>query len=357
MKILITGGAGFIGSHLAALLTERGDEVCVLDDLSAGSFSNIDGLVESGRFCFMKGSVLDEGLVDALISGSDAVFHLAAAVGVRKVLDDPDGAFAINTGGAEAVLSAAARRDKPVLFASSSEVYGPRPRNEAGRGPKARSEPRRGLREEDAAAMEELTGGRWTYAASKLFGETRGFQLARCEGLRFTAARLFNTIGPRQTGDYGMVVPRFVRQALDGRPLTVFGDGKQTRTFTWVGDTVECLVRLMDCPDAIGRVVNVGGREELSILELARGVRIMTGSDSPIEFVPYRKAYGRSKKRPFGRGRAFEDIRRRKPDTSLLESLIGTAPRTPVITALERTIEWARPRGRSISQRRLVSVG
>lgn len=317
MRYVVTGGAGFIGSHLARNLVGDGQTVTVLDDLSTGCYENIADLCGSERFDFVRGSVCDVPLVTRLVSSADRVFHLAAVVGVMKVMADPIGVYEENRNGAESVLAAAARQGKKILIASSSEVYGP--------GSPCRN---RALGEDEALTSDELRADRWAYALSKLANESHALELRAKTGLEVVAIRLFNTIGPDQSGDYGMVVPRFVNQALRGEAITVFGDGCQTRCFTYVGDMVASLRALIEEPAALGRIVNVGGNHEIAIRDLAAIVARLARSRSTIRFIPYRKAYGPG----------YEDTRCRKPDTRLLESLIGSSPATPLETVLKEIL-------------------
>jgi UDP-glucose 4-epimerase len=320
MRYLITGGAGFIGSHLARRLLNEGHEVRIIDDFSTGSVDNITDLIGREGFDCNVGAVSDRSLVAPLVACADRVFHLAAVVGVMRVFEAPGKALESNVFGTETVLTAAARWKKRILITSSSEVYGPN---------NARS--RTGLREEDSLPPEALSSRRWTYALSKRINETRALALWRGTGLPVVIARLFNTIGPGQSGEYGMVVPRFVDQARRGAALTVFGDGSQSRCFTWVGDTVECLIRLMENPAATGHVVNVGSREDITIRDLALTVAGMTPGRSKISFLSYKNAYGPG----------FEDTRCRKPDTARLEKLTRFVPETPLSDVLARLLEKA----------------
>lgn len=300
MKLLVTGGAGFIGSHLVEALLARGDEVVVLDDLSTGRAANLAG--PGGRVELVAGSVLDAALVARLVARTEGVFHLAARVGVRLVLEQPSATLETNVVGTRNVLAAAAQHGARVLFASSSEVYG---RNEA--PPFA----------EDAPLLPGATREpRWSYALSKAMGEALAFAHAREHGLALTVVRFFNVVGPRQRGDFGMVLPRFVRAAVAGLPLEVYGDGVQTRSFLHVADAVERVLALWAEPRARGQVVNVGGAEEVAILELARRVRAAAGSDADLVRMPYREAYGTE----------MRDFRRRVPDLARLTGLIGPRP-------------------------------
>lgn len=316
---LITGGAGFIGGHLAEPLLERGDRVVALDDLSTGRLNNLDHIGGHANFRFVQGSVLDELVVDELAHTSDVIVHLAAAVGVQLIVDQPLRSFTTNIRGTEIVLDAAHRYRRKVLVASTSEIYG-----KNGHGP---------LRETDDRLIGAPSVARWGYSTAKAVDEVLAFAYHRERALPAVIARLFNTVGPRQSPAYGMVIPRFVRQALRGEPLTVHGDGKQTRCFGHVSDMVDALVRLLDNECAVGDVFNVGnGREEISILELAERVVELTGFDSQIELVPYEDAY------EFG----FEDMRRRVPDTTKLERLTGWSPKRSLDEILDEVIEEAR---------------
>jgi len=305
MKVLVTGGAGFIGSHLCERLLARGDQVLCLDDLSTGRAENLERCLGREGFELVRGSVLDEPLVRALVErgngghGVGGVFHLAACVGVRLVLDQPSRTLETNVVGTRHVLSAAARARARVFFASSSEVYG---KNE--RPPFA----------EDAPLLQGATSEpRWSYACSKAMGEAMAFAHAREDGLALVVARFFNVVGPRQHGEYGMVLPRFVSAALRGEPLEVYGDGRQTRCFAHVEDVVDAVLALWDEPRALGQVVNVGGACEVSIGALAEDVRRACGSRAPVVHMPYREAYGME----------MSDFRRRAPDLSRLRALTG----------------------------------
>lgn len=314
MKVFITGGAGFIGSHLADAHIERGDEVFILDDLSTGSIYNIDHLRTNPSFHYEIGRVQNVSLTAELVDRADVIYHLAAAVGVRLIIDSPVDTIENNLQGTEIVLAAAARKGKRVLFTSTSEVYGTSeniPFSEDGR-----------------LVLGATTRGRWSYACAKAIDEFLALSYFRGRRLPAIVARLFNTVGPRQTGHYGMVVPTFVRQALEGRPITVYGDGSQSRCFGYVGDVVEGLVGLMDHPDSPGQVFNIGNNEEINILELAECVRELTGSTSPIVTVPYDKAYGDG----------FEDMPRRVPDISKIATFTGYRPRTSLDDILRAVI-------------------
>jgi UDP-glucose 4-epimerase len=329
MRVLITGGAGFIGSHLAEALLGRGDEVVALDDLSTGSLQNILHLMRRPGFRFTLGSIMDERVVDEAVAACDVVYHLAAAVGVRLVFEQPVRTIETNVRGTQHLLDACVRHGRKVLLTSTSEVYGKDVRNGMGR-----------FREDD-----DITIGpsiRWCYATSKALDEflARAYYVDR--GLPVVIARLFNTVGPRQSPAYGMVVPRFVEQALLGRPLTVYGDGRQVRSFTWVGDAVEALRRLMDTPAAEGGVYNVGSEEAITILDLAERVRRLTGSSSEITFIPYEQAYGPG----------FEDIQYRVPDVTRLRETTGFVPSVPLDEILVRVIDYQRQRLVAAGERR-----
>lgn len=304
MRTLITGGAGFIGSHLTDHLLGMGDSVTVLDDFSTGSRANLVEAARNPRFRLVEGSVLDRGLVHEVVAGSDRVFHLAAAVGVRRIIEQPLQGLRTNIHGTENVLDAALDVGAVMVLASTSEIYG---KNTAD-----------SLSEDSDRILGSPLTARWTYAAAK--GIDEAFAHAYwCEfGLRVCIARLFNTVGPRQTGRYGMVVPNLVGQALRGEPLTVFGDGRQTRCFSYVGDIVPALVHLAEKPAAYGQAFNLGGPREVSILGLAERIVEVLGSTSSIELVPYEQAYGAG----------FEDMQRRVPDNTRAEQLFGFRPAT-----------------------------
>jgi len=322
MKILITGGAGFIGSHLAEAYLQRGDEVYIIDDLSTGSLDNIKALQQNPQFkdrLFLTvNTILEHHNLLELTGICDVVFHLAAAVGVRYILENPLESIRTNIQGTEKVLEMCAKFKKRVLIASTSEVYG-----------KHTHAP---LVETDNIIYGPSSKFRWSYAASKLMDEFTALAYFRTRGLQVIITRLFNTVGPRQTGTYGMVIPRFVSQALRDRPLTVYGDGRQTRTFTYVKDVVEALMRLMECDGAVGEVFNVGGTEETTILELAQRVIALTGSASAVELIPYEKAFGKD----------FEDMQRRVPSIAKIRDLIGFSPRVDFDGMLRKVIAHMR---------------
>lgn len=301
-EILVTGGAGFIGGHLCAALVEAGYYVTAIDNLSTGRLRNIAALQGHPRFAFVRETILNEMVLDRLTSECDAVIHLAAAVGVQLILDQPVQTIETNILGTEAVLRAAVRYGKKVLLASTSEVYG-----------KSEQVP---FSEQDDRVMGSTTRSRWSYAATKEVDEFLALAYYHEKGLPVIIMRLFNTVGPRQTGQYGMVVPRFVRWALAGKPIRVYGDGQQSRCFCHVADVVRAIIGLLEHPDAVGQIYNVGSTEEVTILELAERAKAITGSHSPIEFVPYQEL-----------GDDFEDMRRRVPDTRKIHALLGWQPR------------------------------
>ncbi|MBI2466502.1 MAG: GDP-mannose 4,6-dehydratase [Candidatus Rokubacteria bacterium] len=322
MKALLTGGAGFIGSHLTEALLAAGQDVVVLDDLSTGRLENLQGVQGHPRFTLAVGSVKDEALVQKLTADADVVYHLAAAVGVRLILERPVETIETNIVGTEMVLRAAAHRLTRVVLASTSEVYGKNDRVP--------------LSEDDDRILGPTTKSRWSYAGSKAIDEFLGLAYHRERGLPVVILRFFNTVGPRQTGRYGMVVPRFVRQALDGQPITVYGDGRQSRCFTDVEDAVRATIALSLSPEAPGHVFNVGAAEEVTIAQLAERVKALTGSPSSIVHVPYDEAY-----QP-----GFEDLRRRVPDLHKIERAIGYRPRVSLDETLRRVIAFLRETGR-----------
>lgn len=315
---LVTGGAGFIGSHLAERLLALGHRVRVLDDLSTSTLDNVAHLRSHPAFDCVVGSVMDRELLAELVAGADVVFHLAAAVGVQLIVDSPVRTIETNVRGTENLLELACARRTPVLITSTSEVYG-----KSSRLP---------FSEDDDLVLGPPTRGRWAYACSKALDEFLALAYFHERGLPVCIARLFNTVGPRQSARYGMVLPRFVGQALAGAPLTVHGDGTQSRCFCDVDDVVWALTRLAANDAAWGQVFNVGSREEITILELARRVRDWLGSPSEVTFVPYAEAYGRG----------FEDIARRVPDLSKIHQLIGFEPRTPLARIVERIADHHR---------------
>jgi len=315
LRYLITGGAGFIGSHLAEALLGRGEEVFVLDDLSTGSVENIRHLKSQPRFHYKFDSIQDRHVLAEWVDEADIVVHLAAAVGVRLIVESPVRTLETNVHGTQLVLDAASKKKKPVFLASTSEVYG-----------KSEKVP---FHEDADLVLGPTTKGRWSYAASKALDEFLALSYWKERKQPVVIARLFNTVGPRQTGRYGMVLPNFVRQAMDGKPITVFGTGQQSRCFCDVRDTVEAIVRLLRTDRAIGEVVNIGTDEEITIEELARLVKQRTRSDSRIAFVPYDQAYEPG----------FEDMPRRVPALGKLETLTGFRPSTPLIEIVDGIVE------------------
>ena len=315
MRVLITGGAGFVGSHLSEALLERGDEVFVLDNLSTGSIDNIAHLKSHPRFHYTIDAVENEPLLAELIDRCDVVVHLAAAVGVKLIVEQPVHTIETNVHGTEVVLKHANKKKKLVLIASTSEVYG-----------KSTTVP---FREDADLVLGPTNKHRWAYACSKLIDEFLALAYWKERKLPVIIVRLFNTVGPRQTGQYGMVIPTFVRQALAGQSITVFGDGTQSRSFTFVGDVVRAMVALINEPRAIGQVFNIGNGREITIAELAEKVRTLTGSSSEIVRIPYDQAYESG----------FEDMPRRVPDISRIAALIGYAPTVELDEILNRVIE------------------
>ena len=340
MRVLITGGAGFIGSHLAEALLEKGHAVSIIDDLSTGSIQNIEHLklrygalngsattqrgglsvVASSRapFRYIVDTVMNVPLLAELVDQCDVIYHLAAAVGVKLIVESPVRTIETNVQGTEVVLQLANKKKKKVLVASTSEVYG-----------KAAKIP---FSEEDDLVMGPTVKGRWAYACSKALDEFLAIAYWKEKRLPVVVARLFNTVGPRQTGQYGMVLPTFARQALSGAPITVYGDGKQSRSFTYVGDAVDALIGLALCDRAVGQVFNIGNAQEITIEDLAHRVKTLAGSKSPIEYIPYAAAYGEG----------FEDMPRRVPDTSKIQGCIGWEPRVQLDEMIEKVIAFER---------------
>src|SRR5215208_2899326 len=302
MRVLITGGAGFVGSHLADALLAAGHEVTALDNLSTGSIDNIEHLKAHPRFRYTIESVQNEPVLAEQIDRCDVVFHLAAAVGVKKIVEEPVHTIENNVHGTEVVLRHANKKKRLVVVASTSEVYG-----------KSLDVP---FREDADLVLGPTSKHRWAYACSKAIDEFLALAYWKEKKLPVIVIRLFNTVGPRQTGQYGMVIPNFVRQALAGQPITVFGDGTQSRSFTYVGDVVNAMVALIDEPRAVGQVFNIGNGHEITIGDLALKVKQMTGSASPILKIPYDEAYEAG----------FEDMPRRVPDISRIRSLVGYEP-------------------------------
>lgn len=316
MRVLITGGAGFIGSHLADAYLQRGDHVYVIDDLSTGKIENIQHLKGQSRFNYTIDTVHNKPVTAELVDQCDVIFHLAAAVGVKLIVESPVRTIETNVRGTEVVLSIANKKKKKVLVASTSEVYG-----------LSTDVP---FREDGNLVMGATTKGRWSYACSKAIDEFLALAYWREKKLPTIIVRLFNTVGPRQTGQYGMVIPTFVKQALAGRPITVYGDGSQSRCFGYVGDVVGALVKLMDHDDSVGQVFNIGSNQEISILELARKVKELTQSESEIVFIPYDEAYEEG----------FEDMPRRVPDISKVSGLVGFRPEMSLDGILKTVIDY-----------------
>jgi UDP-glucose 4-epimerase len=302
MKILVTGGAGFIGSHLAEALLEQGDEVFIIDDLSTGSVENIEHLQAHPRFHYFFETMMNRHVMAELIDRTEMVFHFAAAVGVKLIVESPVRTIETNLKGTEIVLELASKKGKKVVLASTSEVYG-----------KSTHIP---FCEHDDLVMGPPTKGRWSYACSKALDEFLALSYWKERKCPTVIARLFNTVGPRQTGQYGMVIPRFVSQALAGEPITVFGSGTQSRCFVWVKDVVQALVLLSQHPEAIGQIFNIGSSYEISMANLATLVQKLTGSSSEIRFIPYDQAYEAG----------FEDMERRVPSLEKIHALIGYQP-------------------------------
>ena len=320
MRVLITGGAGFVGSHLAEALLERGDEVFALDNLSTGSIENITHLKPHPKFHYVIDTVTNEPVLAELVDQCDVVVHLAAAVGVKLIVEAPVHTIETNVHGTEVVLKLANKKKKLVLIASTSEVYG-----------KSATVP---FREDADLVLGPSDKHRWAYACSKLIDEFLALAYWKERKLPVIIVRLFNTVGPRQTGQYGMVIPNFVQQALAGRPITVFGDGRQSRSFTYVGDVVRAMVALIDEPRAVGQVFNIGNGHEITIGDLAETIKRLTGSSSDIVRIPYDEAYEAG----------FEDMPRRVPDITKIGALVGYAPTVELDEILARLIEHFRQR-------------
>jgi UDP-glucose 4-epimerase len=318
MRVLITGGAGFIGSHLAGPLLDAGHEVFALDDLSTGSIDNLAHLKDRPGFHYTIDTVFNDRLVAEMVDRADVIFHLAAAVGVKLIVERPVHTIETNVHGTEVVLKHASKKKKLVFIASTSEVYG-----------KSANVP---FQEDADLVMGATTKHRWAYACSKALDEFLALAYFKEQKQPVIVMRFFNTVGPRQTGQYGMVVPTFVRQALQGEPITVFGDGTQSRSFTYVGDVVEALLKLMVHPGAIGQVYNVGNPEEVSIRELAERIKAATGSSSPIVTIPYDEAYEAG----------FEDMPRRVPDITKLNAAVGFEPKVGLDEIIRLVVEERR---------------
>ena len=330
MRYLITGGAGFIGSHLAELLLRQGHEVVILDDLCTGSIHNVEALKHRRGFNYVIDSIFNRPLLAELIDDCDAVFHLAASVGVRLIVESPVRTIETNVKGTEGVLEFANKKRKKVLIASTSEVYG-----------KSAKIP---FSEDDDLVMGPTSKGRWSYACSKAIDEFLALAYLKEKGLPVVIVRLFNTVGPRQTGRYGMVLPSFVRAALTGQPVKVFGDGTQSRCFCHVSDTVGALSRLIEHPEAVGQIFNIGSDEEISIAELAGLVKSLTGSASPIRYIPYEEAYEEG----------FEDMHRRVPGISKIQNLINFRTTYNTRQIVQSVIQSF---GAPVKSRRISKVG
>lgn len=316
MRTLITGGAGFIGSHLAERLLEEGHEVFVVDNLSTGRFANIQHLESNPRFRFMLGTILDEKLMKELVEPCDEVYHLAAAVGVEYVINNPLQSLTTNIRGAEIVLEMANRGKQKVIISSTSEIYG-----------KNGNKP---FKEDDDRILGSTRINRWSYATTKAVDEFLALAYWKERRVPVVIVRFFNVIGPRQTGEYGMVVPRFVKQALLNRPITVYGDGEQRRCFTDINDALDGLLALVRHPDTVGEIFNLGTSEEISINALALKIKGMTESTSPIEYIPYEQVYGSS----------YEDMKYRVPDLSKVHALVTYKPKVSLDEALAKIIEF-----------------
>jgi UDP-glucose 4-epimerase len=325
MRVLITGGAGFIGSHLAEALLARGDDVLILDDLSTGSMENIRHLKPNPSFHYWIDTVMNRILLAELVDESDLVIHFAAAVGVRLIVESPVHTIETNVKGTELVLQAAQKKKKTVLVASTSEVYG-----------KSTEIP---FREDGDLVMGATSKGRWSYAASKALDEFLGLAYYREKKLPVIVSRFFNTIGPRQTGRYGMVVPNFVRQAMAGKPITVFGDGKQSRCFCHVGDVIQALLKLVVNPKAVGEVFNIGSTEEISIEDLAKLVKRRVKSNSEIRYIPYEQAYEEG----------FEDMFRRVPSIEKIYKCIGWRASTPLDATIDSIANYFEERDKQVT--------
>ena len=317
MRTLVTGGAGFIGSHLVERLLERGDEVFVVDDLSTGSLDNLAAVRHHERLHLNIDSIMNWPMMNETVAKCDQVVHLAAAVGVMKIIESPVETITTNVRGTEIILDVCHKHEVPLFVASTSEIYG-----KAGQR----------LGEENDRIMGSTTHRRWAYACTKALDEFLALAYHHEHGLPVIIARFFNTVGPRQSGQWGMVVPRFVGQAVRGEPIKVFGTGEQMRSFCHVADTVRAVMGLLECDDAWGHPFNIGQEEEITIRGLAERVKERAGSDSPIELVPYAEAYGEG----------FEDMERRQPDTTKIRNAIGWQPERSLNEIIDATIEYVR---------------
>jgi len=318
VKILVTGGAGFIGSHLSEMLLDKGEHVDVIDDLSTGRYENITHLVGDKNFHFIVDTILNVSTVERLVQECEVIFHLAASVGVKRIVEKPVNTIETNVLGTHAVLSLAAKYNRKVILFSTSEVYG--------------KNPKLPYRESDDCVFGSTLKSRWSYGCTKALDEFLGLAYHKEQGLPIVIIRVFNVIGPRQTGYYGMVVPTFVRQALRNMPITVYGNGQQSRCFAYVKDLVEALIELVNKNEIIGQIFNIGSTEEITIEELAKKIKKKTGSKSEIVFIPYGQAYEEG----------FEDMIKRKPDISKITRLIGFGPRTRLDKALDIIISHER---------------
>ena len=332
MRYLITGGAGFIGSHLAERLLEKGEHVVLLDNLSTGSMENIRHLKGSDRLEYHLDGIENRQVLAELVDDADVIVHLAAAVGVKLIVESPVRTIETNVNGTQMILEAASKKKKLVLIASTSEVYG-----------KNTNVP---FHEDADLVLGATTKGRWSYAASKALDEFLALSYWKEKKQPVIVVRFFNTVGPRQTGRYGMVLPNFVKRALDGQPIEVYGNGQQSRCFCDVRDTVEALLRLMPLDRAVGEVINIGNTEEVTIENLAKIVKHRTGSDSPIQFVPYDKAYEPG----------FEDMMRRVPSIEKLHALTGFRPQTSLSDIIDRVSAYFRQKGALEEVRKVSAV-
>ncbi|HDP93894.1 MAG TPA: NAD-dependent epimerase/dehydratase family protein [Candidatus Aminicenantes bacterium] len=317
-RILVTGGAGFIGSHLCGRLIHAGNRVTVIDNLSTGRLENIRELMEHPRFQFFRNDIMNEGLMDHLVRECDEIYHLAAIVGVKNIVDDPVRTLRTIIVGTDIVLQLAHRHDKKkVLLTSTSEVYGKSPNTP--------------FSEEDDRVLGPTTRSRWSYSSAKAVDEYMGLAYHKTQGLPVIIGRLFNTVGPKQTGQYGMVLPRFVRQALAGEPITVYGDGSQTRTLCYVDDVIDAITALMQHRESPGGIFNIGTEEEITIMNLAERVKSILKSSSEIVVIPYEKAYEEG----------FEDMMRRAPDIAKIRRTIGWTPKYRLDEIIRKVAEWA----------------